>query len=75
MQLIIIQIVLVVDGCDVLEYHVTLPTTLRKQHRESSCYVAGGVISSHTKEKHIHLMNADQTQLSWKLGSMHIFEG
>ena len=74
MTILLIQLLLVIDGCDVYDYQVDLPSSSVKQ-RDGHLYIAGGVVSSHTQEKHIQLMHADQTQLSWKLGSMHVFEG
>lgn len=68
------QLLMVVDGCDVYDYQLNLPTSLAK-HNESQCFVAGGVISSHLAERHIQLVNADHTHLSWKLGSLHVFDG
>ena len=65
---------MVVDGCDVYDYQLNLPTSLAK-HNESQCFVAGGVVSSHLAERHIQLVNADHTHLSWKLASLHVFDG
>ena len=68
------QIVVVVDGKEVFEFKVALPS-IRATHMEMQCYVAGGSVSSHTLERHIKLMGADKSKLTWMLGSLNIFQG
>lgn len=65
---------MVIDGKDVFDYQINLPSSLAK-YNEGYCYLAGGVIGNLINERHIRLMNADQTNLSWKLGSLYILEG
>ena len=68
------QIVVVVDGKEVFEFKVALPS-VRASHMEMRCYMAGGSVSSHTLERHIKLMGADKSKLTWMLGSLNIFQG
>lgn len=51
-----------------------MPPSLAKC-TETQCYLGGGVVSEHTAEKYIRLVNAELTNLSWQLGSLNIFEG
>lgn len=70
-----------IDGCDVYDYLIDLPTKSAPKAESSqggidmNVLLGGGVVSSHLKEKHIQLMKANSTQLTWKLGSIHILEG
>lgn len=78
--MLIKQVLIEIDGCDVYDYVIDLPTKSADKIElekgiDTSVLLGGGVVSSHLKEKHIQLMKAKNTQLTWKLGSIHIFEG
>ena len=71
---------LVVDGRDVYDYQLNLPSLNRSTYTHINrsvvqCYVAGGMVGSHIEERHIRLVNGDQKRLSWKLSSLHFFSG
>jgi hypothetical protein len=69
------KLLVVVDGVDVYDYELAFPTSLVKTS-ETQCFLGGGgVVSTYVTERHIKLVNAEQTSLTWRLGSFHIQEG
>lgn len=69
-----LQLLVVVNGKDNLKYTLSLPpgpsTTSKWQY-----YIAGGAVSSHTLERHIQLVNADTSNITWRLGSLQVLKG
>lgn len=72
----LVQVMVVIDGRDVYDYFLHLPSLRTGQHQiQPQCYLGGGVVSNHTKERHIRMVSAEHTTLSWKLSSLYIFKG
>lgn len=66
----------VMDGRDVFREKVKLPVAISNMSDQRDQYfIAGGVISTHTKRRHLSLVNADKVKLEWKLGSLHVLNG
>ena len=65
---------MVINGKDNARYTLSLPpgpTTSSKWQY----YIAGGAVSSHTSERHIQLVNADTSNIAWRLGSLQVLKG
>lgn len=68
------QLLIVINGKDNARYTLSLPpgpTTSSKWQY----YIAGGAVSSQTSERHIQLVNADTSNIAWRLGSLQVLKG
>ena len=68
------QLLVVLNGKDSFKFSLPLPsgpTTASKWQY----YLAGGAVSRHTLERHIQLVNAGTSSISWTLGSLQVLRG
>ena len=74
------QLLVVADGGSAATFHYSLdlppPSSSSSAWTPSTQYfIGGGAVSTHTAERHFKLVNAENTQLSWKLGSLQVLQG
>jgi hypothetical protein len=68
------KLLVMVNGRDSFTFSLPLPsgpTTASKWQY----YLAGGAVSRHTQERHIQLVNAGTSSISWTLGSLQVLRG
>jgi len=64
----------VVDGTDTFRSSVKLPVfNSLITSNQAQYYIAGGVVSTHTRKKHLSLVKAEA--LEWKLSSLSVLNG
>ena len=69
-----IQFLVLVDGRDCFTYTLSLPSGPTSSPKWQY-YMAGGAVSRHTLERHIQLVNADTSLVSWRLASLQVLKG
>ena len=69
-----LQLLILVNGRDCFTYRLPLPSG---PTTASTCqyYIAGGAVSRHISERHIQLVNADSSHISWRIGSLQVLKG
>lgn len=69
-----LQLLILVNGKDSFTYEVPLPAALKAVPR-TQYYIAGGAVSTHTTDRHLQLVNAENSQVTWRLGSLQVLRG
>ena len=69
------QLIVLVNGGDMFQYELKHPPMTNTKPEQYQYFVGGGAVSSHTSERHITLVNAVNSSISWKLSVLSILPG
>ena len=69
------QLIVLVNGEDMFQYQLKHPPMTKSKPEQHQYFVGGGAVSSHVSERHITLVNATSSSISWKLGVLSILPG
>lgn len=69
-----LQLLILVNGKDSFTYTVPLPARPNAVPK-IQYYIAGGAVSTHTTDRHLQLVNAENSQVTWRLGSLQVLRG
>ena len=57
------------------QYDLKLPVLSKTKPEQNQYFVGGGAVSSHSSERHIALVNATSSSISWKLSVLSVLPG
>ena len=69
------QLIVLVDGADMFQYELKLPVMTKTTPEQNQYFVGGGAVSSHRSERHLALVNATCSNISWKLSVLSVLPG
>jgi len=69
-----LQLLILVNGKDCFTYTVPLPAAPNAVPK-IQYYIAGGAVSTHTTDRHLQLVNAENLLVTWRLESLQVLRG